>query len=407
MKLLASSLLFLVPFWAFAAKSVIVGGTYQNLGTSAEYNLITGAGDVAWNATEANRRSKVAQTATFSNLAVYLSAAPSAGKSRTFTLRDSSGSTACAVTISGTNISATSTAVCAVPAFDAVSLLHTPAGNPTGADAYWVMEVNMPSNESLLLGSSAGTAVSNNQFVPLHGGSVDTIEIDVETLISATGTVSRLVIGASNSPTSGNSRTYTVNKNSVATALACTDSGDDIGCVNLTDSFDVVPGDSIVMKMTASGAPPTPVLTIGAMFTAATAGEFMINASSDTAVPTGIGAVRYGHLSAGDSTYGSTEADFYGVLQSFTAQSLYVEQSATLNTSQTYTLRQGAGDTALACTIASGSLTCNSITNVTMNAGALGDYKLTTSGTFFGGQSKSHYGLRGFVTPRKNAIIID
>lgn len=121
-------------------ESLILAGSSDDLhATTTEYNHVQNSIRTrTWTATEADRY-QLGQECTLRDLYILLSAAPGAGNSRTFTLRNG-GATLLTVTIAEAATTGNDTVNSeAVADGDEVTLEHVPVSSPVGADAYWGM----------------------------------------------------------------------------------------------------------------------------------------------------------------------------------------------------------------------------------------------------------------------------
>lgn len=122
-------------------ESCIWGGLTDALhATSTEYMSVGSQPQLAWSTTEATFYQLVADNIVLKKLQIALTAAPGAGNSRVFTVRDPDGvgDTALVVTIAEAATTGNSAALTAsISAGNRVTWKQAPISGPTVADAYW------------------------------------------------------------------------------------------------------------------------------------------------------------------------------------------------------------------------------------------------------------------------------
>lgn len=110
----------------------------------------------------------------------------------------------------------------------------------------------------MFAGISNNTSVSNTTlYFPISGalaGSTTDLSAGTRTMVSRSGTVSNLIVRLSTGLLSGKTGSVTVYKNGIASALSTTLSVGTLTFSDNTNSFNVVAGDEISIKITTTGA---------------------------------------------------------------------------------------------------------------------------------------------------------
>lgn len=205
-------------------------------------------------------------------LRVRLDVAPGVGKSRTVTLRVNSVD-ALSVTISDNDTTAVNIARVAVVPGDLLSMMTTPSGSPAGATATWCIDFQgtkvITPQQSVLMAASTVSAITIG-YVPIMGNTGFGSSAPAnEVIVSTPGTISGLYIALSAALGSG-SRTFTLRKNGVNTAVAVSFAAGQQALQDTVNSVNVVAGDRLVVVLGGSAVAITWV-AIGMIFTPSTA----------------------------------------------------------------------------------------------------------------------------------------
>lgn len=219
------------------------------------------------------------------------------------------------------------------------------------------------------------TTVSNYWFISssFSETTASTTESLREIPFPNTFTVSNLYVQVQTAPGAGNSFTFTVVKNGVATALAVTISGTNNSGTDATDSIIFNAGDTISLQSTPGGTPTAP-------------GNWYFNLTADSGSGNSYGcilgsningpsnvATNYTQLFGGNTaTYDTTEANVECLIATAgTLSNMYVVLSASPGTSKSYaiTVNQNGSGSALGPTI-SGANTTGSDTTDTISISA-------------------------------------
>lgn len=336
---------------------VISNGSGQSVSNSTtRYNVLMGAAssDSSWITTEVLRVDIVPVAGTIKDLNIVLDTAPGAGKSYTFTVFKNGSSTNLTLTISGADTSGNdSTNEIDLAAGDRVSIESDPTGTPTSSPVRWsVVFIGDSATDSVLMGGTTFTTTNATTFAPAHGytGS-DTIEADVETIITTAGTINNLFVRLSLAPGGGQSRAITIRKNAGDTTLTATVSESDKTADDTVNSFTVVAGDRIAVKIVSSASPAAAGTQVGIAFVPDSANQFMTASATDLNLSNS--ATRFLHFSAGDHTPSATETDVQDLTNYSTAKSMRVLLSGSPGAGNNYqfTLRVNGKDTDLTVTI--------------------------------------------------------
>lgn len=299
---------------------------FGNSGASAPTGTVYAApmqADASWNATEANVRAPWPTPGVLRNLVVDISAAPTVGNSRTFTLRKTGSGTALTVTISDTATTARITGTdVAVTTGDLLALEHTGSGSPASATARWSLEFEgttaKESGYALVLtsASQAGSPRAAGLFTTTAGTfSTSPPPANIANIVAAAGTLTRLIASVDTAPGVGNGYTFYVNKNgtrqdgsggSVNTACALVGA---ITSASATFSLALVAGDLAYVEAVASGT-FTVRWSLGATFVATTDGEYQVCGGATGSAPLSASATAYYPVAGMTGQTGATETAF-------------------------------------------------------------------------------------------------
>lgn len=221
----------------------------------------------AWQATE-NQFVVVPVAGFVTALRVNCAAAPGVGRSRTITLRKN-GVDVLATTVSDANTTNVNTAQVAVAAGDLLSLMSTPTGTPAAGIVSTCIDFQGTSpQQAVFLAASTLGATGLGYIPPMSNQTFNASAPANEVVISEPGTLSLLAIHLS-AAVGGGTRSITLRKNGVNTAMAVTlgvgqQSGQDV-----TNSVSVVAGDRLVLVSGGSASAFT-WIAAGMVFTPST-----------------------------------------------------------------------------------------------------------------------------------------
>ena len=352
-------------------KQVLIAGEYLVMNivdASCMGGLAQGGGWVRI-AEEVAVTAIVTTPGTISNLRMVLSAAPGAGKTWTFAVRKNGVDTALTVAITGTATTGSDTTnPVTVVAGDVVSFHATPTSNPSNALARWTTDFEgTNAGECLVLGN-AGGYMSATEYGQVSSGMATTnaTETSVQQIVTAPGTLKNLYVKLSAAPGAGKSRTFTIRKNRVDTALAVTVSGTATTGSDTTNPVTVVAGDLLDIMLAFSGAPaPICYVSTGMTFVPTTDGEAPIMSGS-AAYPTN-SVATWVKLASGFGTVAWTSGNPASIQRSgaLTLYNLYVSLTVApgAGKSRVFTVYNGTTATALTCTISGTGTTGNDTTH--------------------------------------------
>lgn len=364
-----------------STKQFIIGNSSISPSLSAiNYTALSAGGIVSW--ASVNRLGMVSTAGKLTNFKVQVGVAPGAGTSWTFTVYLNGADSALSVTIADTDtISVLDTSEVTVAAGDRVGLKVAPSGAVADPLALsWTCQFTPDTaGETILISGSAGTGPSANDYMPLIGvkASGAITEFNAQTLFPTAGTLKNLYVQTT-APGAGNSRIYTVIKNSTPSSIVATVSDTNTTANDTTNTLTVAAGDKVTIQVTHSGTPVAGAAYLGMTFVPDTAGEWITAATSDD--PLNSAATEYGTVSCGDDTKSATESENYGLAQATTAKKIYVNLSTDPGVAPdayTFTLRKnGNTTTELTTTITADDTTSNTATDVTISAADLLDTEI-------------------------------
>lgn len=274
-----------------------------------------------------------------------LGTAPGAGTSRTFTVRKNGVDTALTLTISNTaTTGADTTHSFTVAAGDRVSISSTVSGIPVGSVGKYCMNYTGDTTaESVILGGSRNLSLSTSvtEYKTVDGiiiaTGISTTENDHRAVVPTGGTVKKLYIDLVTAPSAGTSRTFTLYKNGLATALTLTISGTATTGNDTTHTVTVVAGDELSLESTISGTPVASKVRHGMVFLADTDGEAILLGCHGTGNP-GNSNDKYGDARGGNGP-GASETISEQLVSKCTFKKLYVELSTAYSGNTTFSVR--------------------------------------------------------------------
>jgi hypothetical protein len=387
-------------------QQVIVGKTLGANCANNKFAALMGA--YSWNATEGIVAQLASATGLLSNFHVYLSSAPGAGTSITFTIYVNGSPTSLAVTISDTaQLGSDDTHTAAVSAGQSISVRCTVSGAPTVSKPAWACKFTGSARQSLVMANDCASTTADNYNLPAGQGtgSGSGVILDYSAVIPTSGILKNLYLKiGSATPGTGKGWTVTLYKNGVATALACTATGTGGTANDTTHSVSVAAGDTIALYIERYNSPTsTCYLNIGMMFVPDVDGESLILFSSYADLNQS--ATRYHTIevtNAGDVAWTATETDVYGLILGCTLKKLYVKLTAQpgVDKSYTFTVRAGSpiADTTLSCAV-SGATDNNSDTahSPTIVVDSYVSMKCVPAGS--PAIADAHWGMVCYLTP--------
>ncbi len=288
-KLLLFFYFIIFPAICGATQQIIVGSSTSGYArTSTTYCSVTGISVCA--STELNAvRSYLPMAGTISSLYVGLATAPGAGGNMyTFTLMKNGVATALTCFATGTgNGTGDTNKFCSdlghpvsVSATDLISIKIVPFSNPALQTSIRFGIVFTPNidGQTIIMGGTDSVYASTALYTNTVGGTFLTsgTENDQKTLFATSGMVSNLYIISSAAPGSGQTRTFTMAKNSSAQALSCSMPNNTI-CSDTSNSFSVLAGDFLDLQYTATASSVTGSISYGFVFTPSHTGDFLLS----------------------------------------------------------------------------------------------------------------------------------
>ena len=219
-------------------------------------------------------------------LRVVLSAAPGAGNSYNFTVRKNVTNTSLGFTISGTDTSGEDYAnIVDFVAGDLLNIQITPTSSPTLASCRFYILISADS--AVLLCNDGETSATGLGASSTHSLAVmGTVSVGVNvgvtgdqedggTVCPSDGTITTMYVQLETAPGIGDTRSFTLYVNDVATALVVTISGNSI-TGSAVSSVSISAGDKLFILAQRSGGINTPstFYSIGMDFTPGVADEF-------------------------------------------------------------------------------------------------------------------------------------
>lgn len=287
-----------------------------------------GAG-LGWSTSSTRHRSFFQAPGTIRDFHMRVSVAPGVGKSWTFTLVKNGVDTAVVATISDTAQTGSDlTNSFTVAEGDYVQIKAVGSGTPAAPLLQFSAAFEgTNAKESNLQGGVLWPAVDAARYSTLtsmfQAVNAFTTETDAREVIPTSGTIKRLSMELETAPGSGKSRTYTLYKNGVATALTFTISGTATTGSDLSNTVSVSPGDEISLECTGSSTPAASNGAWCAVFVADVDGESLILGGGN-ATPSNT-ATRFQSPNFGlNLAWGASESDRYVLTQECTLRKFHV-----------------------------------------------------------------------------------
>lgn len=330
----------------------------------------------------------------FESLKVNASVAPGSGKSYTITIQKNGSDTAITCQIADTATTCKDfNNISAIAVGDNFSAKVTPSGTPASSVIAISIIFNTRSNPYTLISLGGSTASGQT---PSVSASEDTTLMGSSTWSSAgsqiaptAGTISNLYIllnAAPGAAASGKSYTFTVLKNSVATALTCTVLETATSCEDTSNSVTFVAGDRLLLRSVSPANTPTAArVAAGYKFTPTINGESMYMWATGNSA-TSASATNYIRVVQSKGGFTATESavQFVVPISGPIAKKIRASISNSPGTSKsfTYYFRKNSANTTLTMTISNSGTTASDSTHTEeLTEGDLINWSITPSGT--------------------------
>jgi hypothetical protein len=372
------------------AYQVIVGGYNNTMALATEYNMLMG-GDV-WTTTTTSVQQVVPTAGTFNSLYVEMPSTVLAGATRTFTVMKNGSPTSLAVTLSEGEASGSDTSnTVSVVAGDLVMLRNTSTGSPGNYIARWSTLFTATNiGESICMAVNNGNSATTyySMLQGLGGGSAS-VETQIKQPIPTSGTLKDMYVQLATNPGGSGSYTITLREDtgggSGDTSLAVTVTEPDTTGSDTADDISVSAGDLMSLSIVPASSPANMRMAISMVFESDTLGESIILSGGGQ---TSANATTYNYASGNNITWGTTEADFYQLIQGGTLKNLYVSLDTSPGASKTnqFDLRIEGADagspSTLSVSITGGATSGNDTTNsASVSAGDTINWELTRTNT--------------------------
>lgn len=355
-------------------RSIVIGGIATAPSTTATNYIFMHATNIStWSATESSRTGIIPHALTLSSLQVSLTGAPGGTASWTFTVRKNGADTTLTCTITGSattgndfkdNVS--------FAAGDTIDLEVIPSGSPAApTQLAWSAQQSASLLFGVLGGSASNVSNSAASFNGLQANfSWNSTESKIYSPMPTAGTFKNLYVSLGSAPGAGTSYTFTLLKNSVATALTTTVSGTGTTSNDTTDTVTVGAGDTVSIQATPTGTPGSAPCSWALSFAPTIDGQsFFLYGDGST---TSSASVEYEQpLGRATTAWGTTQTGRTLPLQAGTLGALYVLLSSTPGAAKSYVfgVQQNGVTTALATTISGSNSTGNFTTNISVANG--------------------------------------
>lgn len=353
-------------------KQVIVGGGYTAFVATRYASILGSAG--GWYTSEFSPSKIVSTDGVIKNLYVKLDGSPAAGKSYIFTLMLNGNPTALTVTIANAETQGSDTThEITVTGGDRVSIKGDPINVPDiRRPIYSFMFEGDNANESLLLGGGGVVDKVDIEYSHVSAGMcglAPVAENDCRQICPTAGTIKNLYVELENDAgTAPDAYRFTLRKNGADQTLTVTITADDTTGNDLVNSFAVVAGDILTMKVEPLNSPSEEERVIwGMTFVATVDGESVVLGGSretlhDTDTMFNLPVPNY------NVVWHATEAQRIQLGQTCVIKKLYMLLSgvAGAGNKYTFTMRIAGGDSNVVVEI-------GGAVDTTGNSGALTD----------------------------------
>lgn len=318
---------------------------------------------------------------TFSKLYVEVTTAPSVGKSWTFALMKNGVATGLTCTISDTATFASDNAnSVSFAAGDTYSLQCIPSGTPTSSGIlYWNLTTSGPGQIIPLPGSSSFGNTTLN-LVSLMGGTGQTTESSIQTVMPTAGTFTKMYAVLSGAPTGGDSVAIKFRKNAADSGPNVTISGANTTGNDTSNTSSVVAGDRVSITYQETGTTSSLSMRVTLLFTPTVDGESFVGMGlGDTPDNTNI---EYNTQAvAGSEAWTTTE--IFTIFGNWLIKKLYgrTNTGAGAGKNRILTVRKNSADTSLAVTMTNTTTEQSALVPILFDQGNKFAYKTTPTGT--------------------------
>lgn len=240
-------------FWVGAGSSVPVSGVFQ---------FLCCGGPLAWGLAENLRSNALSEDVIITKLTAWVTNAPGGVASWTFTIRDDAADTAAAVTISGTNTTASWSGSVAISAASLVNMIATSGSPASTGSVFWIIEYATVGDFYLMLANNYGTTTTNatttSYLMPCGAANytANTTAGFHEGQAPTPFTVTRIAANVSAAPGIGRSRTFTPILNRTTDAsFSAVIPNTDLVAVSSPGSLAVATDQPIAIKHVPAGSP--------------------------------------------------------------------------------------------------------------------------------------------------------
>lgn len=352
-------------------RSKIISGTPNTISTAAVNYAPIFKSQGAWNSAETVQFQVMPMNGILSNFRVVLSAAPGSGRSYTFVIRKNGADTAATITISGSDTTGTIRAPISVVTGDLLSISSTPSGSPATATAKWTLDFKGAVAKKSMLIANSTLLASTTVYAPVQAQGTGGVSAPInETLISANGTISNMIVVLSAPLTTG-PRTLTLRKNGVNTGLTVTLNTGETTASDNVNSVSVAPGDRLVW-VSSGLAVAVAGLFISAVFNAETEGESVLCCGSSNSPSTTV--TNYSTVGGlAENSWSTSEATAQQVVNAVRLKRFEVRLSNAPGTgnSWTFNVRVNGAPVGLQVVISDSAITGSIDGDVSVAAGSL------------------------------------
>lgn len=364
-------------FWVGAAASPSTSAT--------NYHFLTAVTQGSWGTGESVRCLPMSDDVRIKRFKVWVQTAPGAGKSYSFTIRNTTAATdtAATVTISDTNVEAAWSGDFNVTQLTRLSIKSVPVGTPAAtARVYWSIEYETLGNFYLIPGSPGRSQNTDADLMmsPFGGSNITPQGTNVtrDEAVIPTGLTVIKIAAYSNG---GSGNTYRVRKNGTIDSTFTVSNGGGTA-VSTTGALGFAAGDTMLIRQNDSGASWTQHMFCITVVPDVP-GE-IVTAFTSPAAPSTTAIEYEGVNGLADNDWDPVEANVYMKFPACVLKKLYVKMTTAPGSgkSRQFTVRSNMVDTGLTCTVSNTALTSSDIVNsVTHDEGNFLSVKMTPSGT--------------------------
>lgn len=295
------------------------GALDQPSNSAVRYNVLQGAGRTGWNTTRSYMEVPMPTSGKIRYLEMTVDSAPGVAKQWELAIFKN-GSSAGSIILSGASqLTVKGYINVSFAKGDLICVGITPTGTPANTVVRYSIGYDCDVyGDQIIFATSGGSVVtaSSGRFISMNGDTSGdtTTEFDASLLMPIPGTIKGMVGKQDSAAGTGNSRIYTLVKNSIDTACTFTVAGaTDTTGEDLVDTFTVAAGDRVALRIDEGGATTNTRIKVGVLFHPDDPSVFICSGGSPSNITIG---PFYNIPTGGFVLFASATTDRYSVIPS-------------------------------------------------------------------------------------------